>query len=979
MGCLGSKTAVVKSGILRSADANDSEYNTSNHVSKTAVTRKKKPDAGGASLVVAVSSPSAITSPRTNVLEDQQAILHLFLRSVLESTERFLHHLPDSISLKEVMAISFMNSCTEVARTKIRMKSDLIIDVLEQYTANAKLTLLHSAVPHIQERNMDETFSRILLAWFSNNPGHERRVTSDVCQAILETLHVRYIASKPAKFEDVLDFYFRWISVNQAALEVYDKFTNSGECMTMEQYGKFLRDTQQIEVSDRQIAESFKYRYGGGIHRYNFVAHNSGVLTNNAIDPSHTSDVWQDMTQSFTRYFVSCARVDCEADVHRALAEGVRAFVLNIHQHSAQHDDPSSTALYSGTCPLELVLQTIRQNGFTTNTYPIVLCLSPNAAMSSEVQSSVAAMLTTILGPMLAKGLMFEGGDVNDPKFSPGALRKKVLVMGCQSKLRPFIGFLVANMNKDGLGVRVTDVVEGTPAAKSGVLKDDWLTHFNGEPIYNKNHLRQMLDGLEVGDEFTLKRENLDELKVIVGSVVDSNDHSVSSALSDIVFFKYVPTNDTTINNNGNNNSNHVDSRHCVSSNHVDARSRVLTVADPSSEAKVTSVVNNASKDVVDNHNSRHGHGASTGHQHNHRRHNHSHHSSSDANSTKTGTVNGAASSVAGASHRQGHEKEPVLHAGSIGAVASATSPTQADLARDASSGDRVSELRVWDTQRLDMRDLLVTRLTRDVLNTHFVIVSINAPDTKSYATEDKALADSAAEAATGKSAPHKDDDDTNNKDNNNSSSSSNATTSNQSAMSIETGTQCSKNVTDASSTASANNSTSIAVSGRNGGGSDAKVDYEGIASRIGVQFIDIPNTERSLAWARGRFSENGRCGYMLKSNLDPERRLDLTITIICGPRVLDCLPITRIRVTLCGDGTGRTSGNSVMLTGCDESTVAILNIDIMVNGFMHVLTASFCPLLLRAGYRALPCVQAADERSLRKVVHSVYCFIKKA
>lgn len=71
--------------------------------------------------------------------------------------------------------------------------------------------------------------------------------------------------------------------------------------------------------------------------------------------------------------------------------------------------------------------------------------------------------------------------------------------MSEQTTLKPFIGFMVADMIKDGLGVRVTDVIENTPAAKGGVQKDDWFTHVNGKPIHNKQHLRQFLDKLQVG------------------------------------------------------------------------------------------------------------------------------------------------------------------------------------------------------------------------------------------------------------------------------------------------------------------------------------------------------------------------------------------------------------------------------------------------------------------------------------------------
>ncbi|CAJ1030356.1 Phosphatidylinositol-specific phospholipase C, X domain/PDZ domain containing protein, putative [Leishmania lindenbergi] len=662
-----------------------------------------------------------------------QASAERFLRFILEGAERFFSSLPDSQAVKQVIALTFTNSCAEVTRTKFRLKLDVITALLTSLARELKLPLIEASVPQVEERAMDDGFSRILLAWFSNNPSYEKMISMIAGQAVLNTLYIRYVVNKCVSFEDILAYQFRWVSVNKAATEVFNRFTDGRESMTSEQLGKFLRDVQRSEATDRQALEKFKYRFGGGIHKYNFISYNGSVLTNNAIDPARTSDVWQDMTQSFTHYMVSCVRIETEEDLKRATADGARALVLNINK-------AGNGKLMVGSCELQTILECVKANGFTTNTYPIILCLSPGTPMPIPVQDEVAKMINDTLESAVAEGLMFEGAMINDPMFSPGALRKKVLVMNHQDRLKPFIGFLVADMNKDGLGVRVTDVMEGTPASKGGVLKDDWLTHINGIPIQNKLHLRETLAQLKVGDEFTVRRENLNEIKVVVGGTIDPQDTTASASLSSITFFNY-------------------------------------------------------------------------------------------SNST---------------------DPKP------------------------------------WDTERVPASSLVTTQLTRKDLLTHFAFCTVNSADT----------------------------------------------------------------------------STDLP-------------DAEGTAASLGIQFVDVDNSERCLSWARGRFSDNGRCGYILKTDIDTAKSPELSFRIIGGPRLLNCSPLTSMNVTIHGAGVARMNGSQVSFTDCDQSTIAVVQMTFEANGMERTFTSAFCPALLRYGYRALPSVLSGEERASKKQIHGIYCFIK--
>ena len=82
-----------------------------------------------------------------------------------------------------------------------------------------------------------------------------------------------------------------------------------------------------------------------------------------------------------------------------------------------------------------------------------------------------------------------------------------------------------------------------TPASKAGIYKDDWLTHINGKQILNKQYLREQLGSLHLGDQFTMKKENLDEVRIIVGGSVEEDDEKATKNFSNLVFLSF--TNET--------------------------------------------------------------------------------------------------------------------------------------------------------------------------------------------------------------------------------------------------------------------------------------------------------------------------------------------------------------------------------------------------------------------------------------------------
>lgn len=67
---------------------------------------------------------------------------------------------------------------------------------------------------------------------------------------------------------------------------------------------------------------------------------------------------------------------------------------------------------------------------------------------------------------------------------------------------RPFLG--VYTESNDGKGVRITRIVEDSPAAATGLMKDDVLTEVDGNPVNSPDELTKFLGDKEVDQEVML-------------------------------------------------------------------------------------------------------------------------------------------------------------------------------------------------------------------------------------------------------------------------------------------------------------------------------------------------------------------------------------------------------------------------------------------------------------------------------------------
>ena len=209
-------------------------------------------------------------------------------------------------------------------------------------------------------------------------------------------------------------------------------------------------------------------------------------------------------------------------DMYRyVLLEGCRCIELEIWDGPMGHPVVYHGGNMNSTLAVRRVLEVIRQHAFVSSSYPIILSFDVYNA-SEEQQRMLAYHLQRIFSKSLTLGMMFNSG--HHPERSLATLRqlqKKVLVKCKQLPIKPFVGIRVANMRRLNQGVKVTEVKLESAACSAGLQSNDWITHVNGEPIKNVQDFKSKIEFLRVGDNLTLRCENLSDISFVLGGVDD--------------------------------------------------------------------------------------------------------------------------------------------------------------------------------------------------------------------------------------------------------------------------------------------------------------------------------------------------------------------------------------------------------------------------------------------------------------------------
>jgi hypothetical protein len=377
---------------------------------------------------------------------------------------------------------------------------------------------------------IDERLYKLVSEWReATSDGGCDVLSHDEASHLLSRMEVGIDADAPEKmsFADVVDNFVRWTDT-RSMHKIFSTVAHGDQVMTAAALVEFLSVSDDV-VTTPVAEEMISHRLGGALTYRRFSSYFGSAATNSVIDPQRAGHVWQDMSRPLPSYSVFTQAVRTLEATKRALAEGTRAFILDATE------GPDGVPFIGAELPLREFVEVIHAEGFLTNPFPVILIFP--SKLPTALQTRVAELLTEVLGDDIARGLMFSGA-IGEQSFSPSALKRKVLVMSAQAPLKPFVGLVVADMMRTGLGVRVTDVKGDTPAELSGIAKDDWLTHLNGEPIQSKQHLRTQLGHLRLGEHFTVRKSNLEDVQIVVGGAVDIAGSDFSKSFSDLVFLR---------------------------------------------------------------------------------------------------------------------------------------------------------------------------------------------------------------------------------------------------------------------------------------------------------------------------------------------------------------------------------------------------------------------------------------------------------
>jgi hypothetical protein len=453
------------------------------------------------------------------------------VQSVAPPYWQFVKKRCNSDSLREIEWQSFISTFDFL------LIRDVIATSHERRKAFESVRKSHGDMPACDPTKVvDESLGSLLEAWISIADDEVRTVNRQQAAHILKQAKIyRELPQEVAEFTfaDLVEAVLQWTG-STGLSKLFGSISDGKETLSPEQLSAFLSYGADTPVPIEDVKELISKRLGGAVTLLRFIMFFGNPSTNDVLDPKRALSVWQDMSQPLTRYSICTRSVSTADEVSKALVFGTRAFVLRITSVNDNH--PMLSESYS----LHACLTTLKIHAFKTNPLPVILYFVPDEKFTVAVQDAVAETLETVLGDSIAPGLMFRGSSMSDPKFTPLGLQNRFLIVAEQGPLKPFVGFSVADMQRHGLGVRVTNVPEGTPASRAGISRTDWLTHFNGEAIESKDMLKTRLATLTFGEEFRVRKEGITEFTGIVGASVTDDTVNVSKRFSGLLFLNLV-------------------------------------------------------------------------------------------------------------------------------------------------------------------------------------------------------------------------------------------------------------------------------------------------------------------------------------------------------------------------------------------------------------------------------------------------------
>uniref|UniRef100_A0A8C9QW69 Phosphoinositide phospholipase C n=1 Tax=Scleropages formosus TaxID=113540 RepID=A0A8C9QW69_SCLFO len=233
-----------------------------------------------------------------------------------------------------------------------------------------------------------------------------------------------------------IEYFYKLLTAREEIDVIYDKYAQTNRQMSAKDLLSFLQNEQQEGVSlDDALKLIEKYEEKQQMTKDGFLMYlhqPEGMILN----PAH-KDVYQDMTQPLSHYFISSSHntylmedqlkgpSSTEAYI-RALMKSCRCVELDCWDGS--DGEPIIYHGYTLTSKILFkdVIKAIKEYAFKTSEYPVILSLENHCSL--EQQKLMAKHMTSILGDaLLAKPL----GDEMPTTFpSPEELKGRFLIKG---------------------------------------------------------------------------------------------------------------------------------------------------------------------------------------------------------------------------------------------------------------------------------------------------------------------------------------------------------------------------------------------------------------------------------------------------------------------------------------------------------------------------------------------------------------------
>eukprot|EP00027_Filamoeba_sp_ATCC50430_P001013 CAMPEP_0168555584 /NCGR_PEP_ID=MMETSP0413-20121227/8417_1 /TAXON_ID=136452 /ORGANISM="Filamoeba nolandi, Strain NC-AS-23-1" /LENGTH=837 /DNA_ID=CAMNT_0008586453 /DNA_START=37 /DNA_END=2550 /DNA_ORIENTATION=- len=251
-------------------------------------------------------------------------------------------------------------------------------------------------------------------------------------------------------FEEFKVFLER-LRVRPEIEELFQKVTGGKkEHLTAEEFAHWLSKEQGEKVDAARakeiIADVEKKNHGKDaefLYSTGFAAYLTSSKYNDVFNPQHAT-IYQDMNQPFTHYFIASSHntylledqlkgASSVEAYKNAFAKGCRCVELDCWDG----EDKSMPIIYHGhtltsKITFQEVIETIRDYGFKTTDYPVILSLEVHCGI--EGQQAMAKIVKDILGPA---DMLPPQPEVEGAIPPPEKLKRKVLLKGKMLPSKP--------------------------------------------------------------------------------------------------------------------------------------------------------------------------------------------------------------------------------------------------------------------------------------------------------------------------------------------------------------------------------------------------------------------------------------------------------------------------------------------------------------------------------------------------------------